>query len=284
MAVASVKLRTGSGAFDGARGFGTRFHWDSNALKYIQAIENVGAQIPFSWKSAINDFYITLKENNIWEHLEIFYLFVGGTADTHAVEGKNPNGSYNITWNGTGITHNQYGVKGVGGSTTAYGNTNWNPTTSATVLSQNNASLGICYRTIAVSGLDLGLSNGTSVTNGSGLYIGSFGSGMYGVVNTAVTSGTLNSANLRPGLTSGRRIASGNMQAYKSGYQVLTPNAVSDTLKNLNAYIAAVNFNGTASGSANQINFAFIGDGSVNMRILNSAVTTLQAKLGRAYV
>jgi len=67
---------------------------------------------------AVNTFVIGMKANSLWTKLIALYPFVGGTADKHKWNLKDPqdtNGAFRIVWNGT-FTHDSNGVRGGGGS------------------------------------------------------------------------------------------------------------------------------------------------------------------------
>lgn len=271
-------------AFIGARPNAFYPRWDIDAIKYIEALEIAGGQIPLTWKWAINKFYKTIKQYGIWDKIEIFYLFIGGTAACHAINGKN-NTAYNITWNGTGIVHNSFGVTGAASGATNYGNTNWNPAVNATVFSLNNASLGCYYQKLVITGGSIGVSNGTGfVGSSSGCYFAYFGTNMYSIINNNQTSGVINPKNIRAGLALGRRISNGSIQGFKNGTQISTHSVGSSLIINLPMYVAAINFNGTASPSANTISFAYVGTGDMNFRVLADSVNKLQTVLGRGVV
>ena len=66
-----------------------------------------------------------MKSDGIWTKMKAIYPFVGGTADTHKYNLKDPrdlDAAFRITWAG-GVTHASTGVKGNG--TSGYGDTKW---------------------------------------------------------------------------------------------------------------------------------------------------------------
>lgn len=71
---------------------------------------------------AITYLVTQLKENGLWNKMHALYPFVGGTANRHSINLKNPN-QYKITWSATGVTHDSNGITGDGIS--GYGDTGY---------------------------------------------------------------------------------------------------------------------------------------------------------------
>lgn len=94
-------------------------------------------------KSAINTLVIDLKGYGLWNKMYAIYPFVGGNANSHKLNLKNPvdsNAAYRLTFNG-GWVHSNNGILGNGVNT--YANTNL----GMNILPQNNAHLSIYSRT-----------------------------------------------------------------------------------------------------------------------------------------
>jgi PKD repeat protein len=78
-----------------------------------------------SISTAINDFVIGLKEDNLWNKFYALYPMVGGTANTHKYNLKDPrdlDAAFRITFHG-GITHSSTGIQSDG--LTGYGDTHF---------------------------------------------------------------------------------------------------------------------------------------------------------------
>ena len=108
--------------------------YDVDAQAYIDEVTTQGGTLSSSEQDAINTFYETLKTNSIYTKLHVFYPFLGGTATSNAVEGKNPGGAYDITFNGTWTHSNttgSYCTQTAGN----YADTNFNLSSSADVTS-----------------------------------------------------------------------------------------------------------------------------------------------------
>ncbi|WP_199120527.1 hypothetical protein, partial [Pedobacter sp. ASV28] len=90
---------------------------------------------------AVNYLVSGLKAIGVWDKIKAIYPFVGGTADMHKWNLKDPrdlDAAFRIVWNGT-ITHNGYGVKGDG--STGSGNTYLIPATHIGNVSRG----GMCF-------------------------------------------------------------------------------------------------------------------------------------------
>lgn len=136
------------------------YQWDPDAGAFINATRIGGIEAV-----AVNNLVNELKASLIWNKCTAIYPFVGGTADTHKLNLKNPqdtNAAYRISFVG-GMTHNSNGVTGNG--TNAYGNTNLNAFSQLNGgVAQNSAHMFYYLRTIpsARIGLDVGVYNSTT--------------------------------------------------------------------------------------------------------------------------
>ena len=229
-------------------------------------------------ESAINQLVLDLKSYGIWSKMIAIYPIVGGTADTHKFNLKNPqntDAAYRITWAGT-VTHNAYGFQGNG--TTGVGYTHIQ---IATALSQNNVSAAMYVRTVAGGGTDYG-----SISGGNGMQL-----------NTRYTD-NLNYNKLMHGgahFTQASTDGSGFWQQSRtssSSYYVqqnTTRNtaSVASSTPPSGEYIALAAI-GTAETtavgfSAKQYSFASFGSGlsTTEMDNYNTAVQSFQETLGR---
>jgi hypothetical protein len=118
---------------------------DQDAINFINAtgITNptqIGAinRLVLDLKGFVNPNYPTV---NIWDKMKAVYPFVGGTADTHKFNLKDPrdaNAAYRITWSVAGVTHSLTGVTFNGQN--GYGSTKLIPSNNLTLYS-NHISL-----------------------------------------------------------------------------------------------------------------------------------------------
>ena len=87
---------------------------DADALAYISEVETQGGTLSTTDKEAIDNLYIGLKADGLYSKIKYMYPFMGGTADSHAVEGVQPtDADYTITWSGgltSSLAHTSAGV------------------------------------------------------------------------------------------------------------------------------------------------------------------------------
>jgi len=138
---------------------------DADAIAYINAVSTAGGTLSAAQETAINTFFTTLKGDGVYDKLHFFHPFLGGTANSNAIEGKSPGGDYDITFNGT-WSHSatgSYCAQAAGN----YADTNFNPSTEAEVTS--NFGFGVI--TLGVSGLAGGYS-GLGNADATAIFIG----------------------------------------------------------------------------------------------------------------
>ena len=129
---------------------------DPDAAAFIAA---AGITDP-TQKAAINTLVLYLKNNNVWDKLQAFYPFVGGTATSHKFNLVNPldtNAAFRIAFSG-GITHDSNGITGNGVNGTA--NTFYIPSVNGIL---NDAHISIYQRndlgaTLCIHGASDGVS------------------------------------------------------------------------------------------------------------------------------
>jgi hypothetical protein len=90
---------------------------DIDALNFLAAagIDTIPQQ------TAIDTLVVGLKANNLWDKMVVIYPFIGGSATSHKYNLKDPrdtNDAYRLLFSG-GWTHNNNGILGNGGNTTA---------------------------------------------------------------------------------------------------------------------------------------------------------------------
>jgi len=154
--------------------FGRRGGIDPDAAAFIAA---AGITDP-TQKAAINALVLYLKNNNVWDKLQAFYPFVGGTATSHKFNLVNPldtNAAFRIAFSG-GITHDSNGITGNGVNGTA--NTFYIPSVNGilndahiSIYQRNDlgATLSVHGATEGISRLDLGRQTGSFMAVNSAL-------------------------------------------------------------------------------------------------------------------
>lgn len=221
----------------------------------------------------------TLSSTGIWTKGRLINPVAGGTAGTHAVNGKSP-GTYNLTFNGT-WTHASTGMKGNG--STGYANTGFDP---KTVWTDSLGSIALYSRTAgAASGTitEMGASNGAFTQNTS-IFI-RFADTYYGLVNcSGISSNVGNTA------SDGFYLASRYAHPSTANRNFLQKNATQTQfsegagLPDLNLYVGALNSNGTAANFSNkEFTFIWIGDAlsTTEATTLYNIVIRWNTKMGR---
>ncbi len=82
---------------------------DPNAQAFILAANITDP----TQQQAINTLVVDLKANNLWNNMDAIYPFVGGTADSHKYNLKDPRDldiAYRLEYRGTPATHNAQGI------------------------------------------------------------------------------------------------------------------------------------------------------------------------------
>jgi len=222
--------------------------------------------------SAINTLVISLKNDGVWTRMVAIYPFVGGTADTHKYNLKNPvdtNAGFRLTYSG-GITHSANGI--VGNGSTGYYDTYINASTD---LSQNDVSVSTYVRN-NVSGdqVDIGCINtvGTLV----GLQLGVRDTaGIIVRINTGVIVSVTNSDSR--GFFSINRTSATAAGVTKNTTQTnFAQNSIG--VPNLSLWGLAINLNGSSAVAHTTRQQAFASAGqSLTDTQLDDYYTTVQA-------
>jgi len=104
----------------------------AEANLYLQAVSTAGGTLDATISAATRTLFTSLVSNGLYNKIGVMYPLIGGTAASHAIEGKNPSGT-SVSWYG-GITH---GVSGATGAPGGYGDSGYN-FNAIPVLSQNS--------------------------------------------------------------------------------------------------------------------------------------------------
>jgi len=228
--------------------------------------------------TAVNTLVTALKTAGIWTKMKAIYPFVGGTAESHKFNLKDPrdlDAAYRLVFNG-GWTHSSTGALPNG--TTGYANTFFIP--SSNFISNDNAHISV-YQSEPMTLSNMGGSyNSTSRT-------------LFGA-NTTYIDCRLNS-NETPvytlyynsdgkGLFMTTKNASSVVRAYRNSSLIGTVNTQSAG-NTLNMFISVRNGNGTPNEYESTIQkFISFGDGLTDAEAtsLYNAVQAFQTSLGRA--
>lgn len=187
-----------------------------------------------SQKTLQNQLVVDLKDAGVWSKLDIFYvLATDGDSDFASINWKDPNNFEITEVNSPNFTTNE-GFQSNG--TSSYLNTNYSPTTSS-IVSNTNASMGTWYYT------------GPNIQDNHGLRVG-FNNSMFminGLSSLRIFSDSIvgDTVQLTSGYTHHDKTSSGTgyirYNSQTKNYTGLTD----ETVPNLDAFICAVNNNGT---------------------------------------
>ena len=259
---------------------------DADADAYIAEVIAQGGTLSGAEETAIDTFYTNLKSAGIYNKLHVFYPFLGGTATSNAVEGINPGGTYDLTFNGS-WTHS------ITGSSTPqavgnYANTSFNPSASADLF--NSFSFGVY--TLAPGG-------GTS--NGFMGFAGFSGGGVLFGPSNSRTAYQWRNANITQTLATGTgdwnagqhffqsRIASNNIfggYADSSTGDTITTGSVQTQAytnpPNLTLWFSGNN-GGTISNIGGEMRFGWVGEGFnySELQTLSTNINNLQTAFSR---
>jgi len=87
--------------------------FDVSAVNFLNNVGITDTTI----RSAINDFVVELKNNNLWGKMSGIYPFVGGTSGTHKFNLKNPidsDSAFRLNFQGAGTVHTSSGIEFLG--------------------------------------------------------------------------------------------------------------------------------------------------------------------------
>jgi hypothetical protein len=105
--------------------------YDPDALAFFVAVEGGGDTLTSTEKSAVNTLVLNLKSDSLWNSLDCFYPFVGGTSSSskwNLMDPRDLDVAYRITWTG-GMSFSSSGILGNG--LNSGGNTYLNPQTES---------------------------------------------------------------------------------------------------------------------------------------------------------
>lgn len=253
---------------------------DPDTVAFLQATGITNSTIAY----AVNDLVLDLKDYGLWTNMDAIYPFVGGTANTHKYNLKNPqdtDAAYRIVWNGT-ITHSSTGVT-PGGTTADFGDTKWIPNTDATGV--NQWGFGTYIRTNnTTNGNDFG-AYGVTAGVDDALYV-YFSGGHY--INMGTAFDNISAINTQ-GLFVGNRGThnTGNTEFYKNGYRLINAARVGQLSTRSMTLFGSNRGGSTADPSNRETAFAYItptGFSTTEQANLYVAVERFQESLGRSII
>lgn len=237
--------------------------FDADAAAYLAAVISAGGTTNPTISAATNTLFTSLKSAGIYSQLTAFYPTVGGTAASHAVEGKTPGGAYNLTFYGT-WAHTPNGMKPLASS--PYATTNLIP--SIVYGGTNIMSMGVYTTESNTAGDTYHL--GTYEDNNHMTALGGR-SGSVAYFNANNTTFTIVNADSSGFLTLTSNGSTAIMNLYRSSLNTSftnTPTGISPS--NNQFYIGALNFiNSYYSSSLVNTNFVYFSNYLTPTQIVN---------------
>jgi len=252
---------------------------DADATAFISAASITAT----TQQSAINQLVIDLKNYGLWTKLKAVYPFVGGNANSHKFNLKNPldtNAAFRLLFSGT-WTHSANGVQGDG--STAWANTFYNLSINATL---TNISAGVYCRTNSqFAGVSFGAENASSI--GTTLALKWTDTNTYYSANDNLSAGAFTTLTDTRGffVTARSTDTVTTKVIYRNGTLLNSITASSPTLQNLEmAFNARNRGSGTIISYDNrQYAFFFIGDNLTDIEQISlyGTIQSYQTALGR---
>jgi len=229
--------------------------------------------------NAIDTFVVGMKTNSLWNKMIALYPMVGGTADTHKWNLKDPrdvDSAYRLVFTG-GFTHSSTGC--LPGGTNSEAETYINPSLH---LSQNDTHLSYYSRTSSSKNesVEIGLSTGSSLYLSIQYQIPFFGSLRFitNVNNTGLSSVNVSNNNLGHYLSS--RLNSTQVLKYENGNLLQTASLTSAAPANTTVKLFR---NQTSERTQREAAFISIGSGLTSSEVstFRTLIQTLQTSLSR---
>lgn len=243
-----------------------------------QAFINSAIITDITQANAINSLVISLKSAGIWTKMKAIYPFVGGTANSHKFNLKDPrdlDAAYRLSFVGGG-THSATGYLPNG--TTAYADTFLVLSTSGILL--NSTHISYYSRTNTNTGIDIA---SQYITGDVGLsyIITRSGGTTYSRLN-AVAGDTIGSNSDGRGFYLSSRINNAFINFYKNNIKT-SLNQVSTDLPVRSLEIGALNYDNVRNFGSKECSFVSVGDGLFDADATNlyNAVQTFNTTLGR---
>jgi hypothetical protein len=223
---------------------------DPNAQAYLDQVIAVGGTVTSTIETAVNTLFVALKDtSSLYTNTLAMYPIVGGTADAHFVEGKQPT-SANLTigWTGSAAIHNSNGIT-VSGSSVGYGHIN--TAYNSLFTSVGDCGMGAYQRTVTANNGFLIGKVANTVTNPRMQLNAPFDSVNYGVLGDVSNAVTYTDSNPK-GFSFVTRTSTSNQEIYLNGVSQNT------------------NTNTTATGLPTETIELFGADGNINKCITNT--------------
>jgi hypothetical protein len=257
-------------------------NYDAEAIAFIDAVQNGGDRLSIIQRDAIDNLVKGLKANGTWGKYKAIYPFIGGTADAHKYNLKDPT-QFTITWSGT-ITHNSNGATSDG--TTGYGDTNLLPSTDLT--HGTNHISAYCIASTTTNGryeIGAGEFNASQLRLNLAFQLSwnfSHENLLQGAGTTVAHGGN------QTGYLISSRISHTDTRLYHNGAEIgtvdTTDTSSTNEISSSNITVLSNNFAGTPSGYSDRtLGMATIGDGLTDQEVADdyTVIETYQDSLGR---
>ena len=214
---------------------------DPDADAYIAAVTTAGGTLSAGDETAIQTLYTDLKSNSLYTELTFMYPLMGGTPDSHKVEGLSPTDANTLlTWYGgvsQSLAHTSAGVDKTVANSYGYGTPNFSP--SGVQAGIDDMTLGAYVSTAITNDAGFLISNITDAVNantrnqlnipfdGNKVYVG------IGKANFAI----YNNGSSAVGIWIASRTSSTSLSLYKNGSSV-----ASKTSSNVGASLSTKNY------------------------------------------
>lgn len=260
-------------------------NYDADALKFINTV----GITDFTQRNAVNFLTISFKNAGLWTKMTAMYPAIGGTADTHKFNLKNPantDAAFRLTFS-SGWTHSSTGMLAGGSS---HANTHLLPSTNMTNL---NSHFSVYSRTDSFTGTrtDMGASHTAAASFSPLITLRARNSSNQAesYFNDYLVSTFAQGANTDSrGFFLANRTSNIVNQIWKNSVKLATNTTTENKSLNTIAvpvFLAAINLNGTATQqTGRQYAFASIGTSLTDTEARNMAeiVSAYQILLNRS--
>ena len=254
---------------------------DVDASKVIEAVRSTGVTITPAMMHYAHYLISNMKAIGTWQNSLAVYGFVGGTADAHKFNWKNPidtDGAFRLTFP-NGMAHTLNGIQGNG--TNQYANTFLTPSTSLTL---NNTHLSIYSRTNSDGVFcDIGGGDENASIGSMTIYI-KISSQIYTYSYDFTNSGNIITTNTNSsGYYISNRNSQSNFKLFKNGTEIGIKTTTRGSLPTFSLTIGAYNTPSIVQYSPRQYSFSSIGAGLTDTQAIQQSqiVTNAQAILNR---
>jgi hypothetical protein len=245
--------------------------FDADAAAFFTRVTTAGGTLSTTEKQAVNQLVLDFKANSLWTPMKAIYPMVGASAAACAQNLKSSSftGTFSSGW-----TFASSGVTGNG--TSAYMDTNLNPSTALSSVNSNHQSIYI-RTSVSEDAVDIGQIDGkwlTAVSFSGGYYIYNPNNAGAGLLN-GFASSMLN-------LSINTRRSASDLKYFRNNTQIASNNNTNSL-----SFDSSVVTIGSAGGltyfSSRQYAFASIGDGLDDTQASDfyTAVQAFQTTLSR---